>query len=73
VVTTPASVDLAPADPAAVPGSGPDPPVAAWVLNAAQSVAVDASGSDLVITADGVSSSRPRDTVSGVDVTGARS
>ena len=65
-VTTP------PPDPAATPGSGPSPP-AAWnvsLSDASHTVSIAVTADALVVTVDGVASSRPVAAVTSLTVTG---
>ena len=70
--TTPGGVTTPPTDPAATPGSGPSPP-AAWIValsDAAHTISVAVSGDSLVVTVDGVASSRPVASVTSLTVDG---
>ena len=61
-----------PPDPAATPGSGPSPP-AAWnvaLSDASHTVSVAVAADDLVVTVDGIASSRPVSSVTSLSVAG---
>ena len=58
------------AEPAA---GGARAPPATWEIQAANSVSVEVSGGELLVIADGVSSSRPLESVSGLAISGAGS
>ena len=62
-----------PPDPAAVPGSGPSPPATPWTISltsGGSAVTIALSGSELVLTVDGVSGTRRLDTVTGIEING---
>ena len=70
--TDPTGVTPPPPDPAATPGSGPSPP-AAWnvaLSDASHTVSIAVAADDLVVTVDGVASSRPVSSVTSLTVTG---
>ncbi|HEY2543998.1 MAG TPA: hypothetical protein VGH92_13225, partial [Gaiellaceae bacterium] len=71
-VTTPPATDPATSDPAATPGSGPSPP-ATWTLTldpSATAVSVAVVGMNLVVTVDGVVTSKPLTDVSSLAISG---
>ena len=68
----PTGVTPPPPDPAATPGSGPSPP-AAWnvaLSDASHTVSIAVTADALVVTVDGVASSRPVSSVTSLTVTG---
>src|SRR5439155_1020536 len=72
-IATPTSATLPSLDPAAVPGSGPSPPSpATWTISidaSAHTISVVADTTDVSVTVDGVTTSRPLAQVTSLSIT----